>query len=263
MWLGTTKDNSNYITYDVASLQVVDGNLVMRLLASTEEGKLLNAPTVTIGGVVYHTFSQAVILHEHEYSTKYDSVNHWQECTLCADKQDVASHTFDNTTGECTCGKDAKYSLISSHAGTAQWDMANAEKISSNAVIHQNVSNVAVDADGNLVDFSLQIQYRGWENNGERTYFYTIKSANGVLTIDNQLGIDPWSHTTFTLSDEHKARLASEEGLDFLVRYSHEDQKLELYMYTNHELVLLHSLKTYYGSMANFYKFKYVYVFFT
>ena len=108
-----------------------------------------------------------------------------------------------------------------------------------------------------LSDFSLQIQHKGWENNGERTYFYTIKSVNGVLTLDNQLGIDPWTFTTFTLSDEHKARLASAEGLDFYVVYDHTDQNLKLYIVTDDCVELLHTLKTYYGSMSNFYKYSY------
>ena len=109
-----------------------------------------------------------------------------------------------------------------------------------------------------LSDFSLQIQHRGWENNGEMTYFYTIKSVDGVLTLDNQLGKDPWTFTTFTLTEEHKARLASEEGLDFVVYFDSVNQKMELYIYTSHELKQLQSLSTYYGSMSNFYKVKYV-----
>ena len=113
-----------------------------------------------------------------------------------------------------------------------------------------------------LIDYQqlihhLQIQYRGWENNGERTYFYTIKSVSGVLTIDNQLGVSPWSFTTFTLTEEHKARLASAEGLDFVVKFDKENQTMKLYIYTEYELVELHTLNTYYRSMDNFYKFKY------
>ena len=76
--------------------------------------------------------------------------------------------------------------------------------------------------------------------------------------MDNQLGISPWSYTTFTLSDEHKERLATAEGLDFFVCYNHSNQKLSLYIVTNDEVVKLYEMNTYYGSMANFYKFKYV-----
>ena len=89
-----------------------------------------------------------------------------------------------------------------------------------------------------LADFSLQIQYRGWENNGERTYFYTIKSVDGVLTLDNQLGKEPWTTTTFALTEEHKARLASAEGLDFVVYFDNVNQKMELYIYNIHLLLL-------------------------
>ena len=189
-----------------------------------------------------------------------------KECTICGIKVDdeqneidsiipMTGHTY--VDGVCSvCSKVYPFTQVSSHLGTSEWNMAADEKLASNALIHQNVSNVSKNGD-ELADFSLQIQYRGWENNGERTYFYTIKSVNGVLTIDNQLGIAPWSFTTFTLSDEHKAALASEEGLDFYVHYDHTNQKLKLYIATNGSIELLHTLNTYYGSMSNFYKFRY------
>ena len=220
-YLGFTTETDNYIDLTSASIEEVDDTLVLSLYAS-------NAAETVLSGEK-GVFATAVVSQRHSYS---------------------------ETTGECECGDSLVATLISSHSGTSEWNMKTSEKLAFNAVFHQNVSNVSKNGD-ELADFSLQIQYRGWENNGERTYFYTIKSVNGVLTIDNQLGIDPWSYTTFTLSDEHKARLASSEGLDFVIKYDHDNQKLELYIYTSHELVKLHTLNTYYRSMSNFYKFKY------
>lgn len=49
---------------------------------------------------------------KHNYSTKKDATNHWQECSICGDKKDVAKHTYStdwqtNSTKhwhECECG---------------------------------------------------------------------------------------------------------------------------------------------------------------
>ena len=91
-------------------------------------------------------------------------------------------------------------------------------------------------------------QFRKW-------YHPTLSTQEKDILLE--LGIDPWSYTTFTLSDEHKARLASAEGLDFYVVYDHTDQNLKLYIVTDGCVELLHTLKTYYGNMSNFYKFVY------
>ena len=61
LWLSKDSSNSNYITYDLASLQVVNNELVMSLLTSTEEGKLKDAPIIEINGITYYTFSHAII----------------------------------------------------------------------------------------------------------------------------------------------------------------------------------------------------------
>ena len=203
------------------------------------------------------TLTDLVIKASHNVSDSYTTTEttHSSVCLDC-NETFVAEHNYDSTTGECVCGNELIATLVATHDGTLEWNMEANEKLSANGIFHQNVSNVAKNGD-DLADFSLQIQYRGWENNGERTYFYTIASVDGVLTIDNQLGVDPWSHSTFTLSEEHKARLASEEGLDFVVKFDKVNQTMKLYIYTEHELVELHSLNTYFGSMDNFYKLKY------
>ena len=61
---------------------------------------------------------------KHNYSTKKDATNHWQECSICGDKKDVAKHTYStdwqtNSTKhwhKCECGQrsgEAKHSYSS------------------------------------------------------------------------------------------------------------------------------------------------------
>ena len=61
---------------------------------------------------------------KHNYSTQKDETNHWQECSICGDKKDVAKHTYStdwqtNSTKhwhECACGQrsgEAKHSYSS------------------------------------------------------------------------------------------------------------------------------------------------------
>lgn len=64
LWLGTTSTNDNYITYDLAAVQVIECDLIMSLLVSTDQGKLDNAPTVKVNNQTYYAFSQATILAE-------------------------------------------------------------------------------------------------------------------------------------------------------------------------------------------------------
>ena len=62
LWLNTTSKTTNYITYDLASVQVKDCDLIMSLLVLTDTKKLAsNTPTVVVGGKTYYAFSQAVI----------------------------------------------------------------------------------------------------------------------------------------------------------------------------------------------------------
>ena len=61
---------------------------------------------------------------KHDYSPQKDETNHWQECSICGDKKDVAKHTYStdwqtNSTKhwhECECGQrsgEAKHSYSS------------------------------------------------------------------------------------------------------------------------------------------------------
>ena len=40
---------------------------------------------------------------EHKYEAKYDETNHWQECSLCHDKKDVAAHDIADAVTPPTC----------------------------------------------------------------------------------------------------------------------------------------------------------------
>ena len=41
----------------------------------------------------------------HDYETKYDETNHWQECSLCHEKKDVTAHTMKTTVVAPTCAE--------------------------------------------------------------------------------------------------------------------------------------------------------------
>ena len=82
-YLGFDNDKAaNYISLAKASVSVVDGDLVLRLHAPLNTGALTNGDV----------FSEAVILHEHNYVTKSDVDNHWAECSLCGDLTEKEVH---------------------------------------------------------------------------------------------------------------------------------------------------------------------------
>ena len=99
------------------------------------------------------------------------------------------------------------------------------EKITTSAIIHENISNVEV-SEGKLAKFEHYIVYKGWGSAYEPYYLY-INSSNDVLTLKLKLGIEPWTeYGTYTLADEHKDRIASESGLDFVLHFNKETNKL-------------------------------------
>ncbi|MBE6143138.1 MAG: hypothetical protein E7177_04050 [Erysipelotrichaceae bacterium] len=84
-----------------------------------------------------------------------------------------------------------------------------------------------------------------------------INSSNDVLTLKLKLGREPWTeYGTYTLADEHKDRIASESGLDFVLHFNKETNKLSGYVYTNHQLDKLFEI-TCYSTISNFYEVGY------
>ena len=71
-----------------------DSNSAIGIIAKTNNGKV------------------ELLACKHNYSTQKDETNHWQECSICGDKKDVAKHTYStdwqtNSTKhwhECECG---------------------------------------------------------------------------------------------------------------------------------------------------------------
>ena len=67
---------------------------------------------------------------KHSYSTQKDETNHWQKCSICGDKKDVAKHTYStdwqtNSTKhwhECECGQK---SGEAEHSYSTAWDRDN------------------------------------------------------------------------------------------------------------------------------------------
>ena len=77
LWLNTP-ESQNYISYSLATVEVVDGDLVMTLWTSEGDvSKLSNSTTKTYNGQTYHSFSKATI-HENnidgEKGTFYDNL---------------------------------------------------------------------------------------------------------------------------------------------------------------------------------------------
>ena len=72
-----------------------DSNSAIGIIAKTNNGKV------------------ELLACKHSYSTQKDETNHWQECSICGDKKDVAKHTYStdwqtNSTKhwhECECGQ--------------------------------------------------------------------------------------------------------------------------------------------------------------
>ena len=217
-YLGFATQTGNYIDLTKVEVEEVNSKLVLRLYASeTDSGKLLAGSN--------NVFAQAEVVPSHSY----------------------------NEDRTCECGKKAVLTKIGSHTGVAKWEMTSPEKLNATGAFVHNVSNVPIDD-----ELTLQIKHTGWENNKELSYCYNIKLVDGVLSINYQLGFSPWTEDSpIVLSTEHKARLASEDGLDFVVYYDSENQKTELFIYTSHELVKLHSKNLYHKTMNNFYRITY------
>ncbi len=54
---------------------------------------------------------------EHQYETRYDENEHWQECTLCGDKKDVQAHNIEEERTEPTCCADGVLNNICHDCG--------------------------------------------------------------------------------------------------------------------------------------------------
>ena len=71
---------------------------------------------------------------KHNYSTKKDETNHWQECSICKDKKDVTAHQYNQEKAEtgclktaATCTAKAMYykSCVCGATGTATFESGN------------------------------------------------------------------------------------------------------------------------------------------
>lgn len=56
---------------------------------------------------------------EHQYETRYDEKEHWQECVLCGDKKDVQSHNLEEERTEPTCCADGQIKNVCHDCGYA------------------------------------------------------------------------------------------------------------------------------------------------
>lgn len=112
-----------------------------------------------------------LLAHKHNYSQKTDSDNHWQECSICKDKKDVAAHSG----GEASCTKKAvcqvcnqPYGELAAHV----YDMTTWVKIDNDHHGHKCKN-------ANCTEIADQAEHR-W-NEGEVTTSATCTAA-GVKT---------------------------------------------------------------------------------
>lgn len=54
---------------------------------------------------------------EHQYETRYDENEHWQECAICGDKKDVQNHNIEEERTEPTCCADGVVNNICQDCG--------------------------------------------------------------------------------------------------------------------------------------------------
>ena len=66
-----------------------DSNSAIGIIAKTNNGKV------------------ELLACKHSYSTQKDETNHWQECSICGDKKDVAAHQYNQEKAETGCLKTA------------------------------------------------------------------------------------------------------------------------------------------------------------
>lgn len=123
---------------------------------------------------------------EHNYSTKKDATNHWQECSICKDKKDVTAHSG----GKASCTAQAvcqvchePYGELAAH----DYDMTTWVKIDNDHHGHK-CKNC------NAINESTKAPH-SWDNvevttpatctaDGERTYTCAVCSATKTETID-------------------------------------------------------------------------------
>ena len=135
----------------------------------------------------------------HTYGTewKYDAAQHWHECTgkNCAEKSDVANHTFTDTTGAkpwlvvpaCTCG----------YKKTAETDYTKMTLAQFFDEILKNEGNYIVDrTDNQGIEYAAH-----WEVNGKNSYvFETYNDNPDIITdyyyksiVSDDLGVEYYS----------------------------------------------------------------------
>ena len=63
---------------------------------------------------------------EHEYATKYDATNHWEECSKCGfiKANSIAEHAYDEN-GKCKCGATKQTEEICEHEYVTKYDATN------------------------------------------------------------------------------------------------------------------------------------------
>ena len=68
------------------------------ILKNIKEKNKQSAENVNVTVVdVTNMVTGSNINHQHIYKTMYDSTQHWEECTICHEKNSVVNHNFTTT----------------------------------------------------------------------------------------------------------------------------------------------------------------------
>ena len=81
----------------------------------------------------------------HSYEQKHDEKSHWDECTVCGDKQNVTAHIFDNSCDTTcdTCGytRSITHNYEQKHDENSHWDECKVCGDKQNIKTHTNTKN--------------------------------------------------------------------------------------------------------------------------
>ena len=106
----------------------------MRTLKDNQRKKMILAAVVIliIGSIIVGictnnaTNADTTETCEHEYVTKYDEINHWQECSKCGfvKADSIVEHSY-NEKGKCECGatkSTCEHEYVTKHNKTNHWE---------------------------------------------------------------------------------------------------------------------------------------------
>lgn len=83
---------------------------IKQIITSKLNSESSTASNVTVVDVT-NLDSNIAIEHEHIFKSQYDDTNHWEECIICNNKQNIVTHTFKTSwaSGKESCIRTNSY----------------------------------------------------------------------------------------------------------------------------------------------------------